>query len=195
LRCASALIAVALLAAPAAGQAPATDTPEATVRTLHQGLVEAADGETIDERYRRLQPVITATHDLPYIAEFAIRRQWPSLTADDRQRFVTAFEKQSVMTYASRFTGVSEDTFEMAGTAKSNAARTQISAAIKRADAADLPLEYLLHERDGSWKIINIVADGVSDLALKRAEYQRILTDGTIDDLIRHLDQQTARLQ
>ena len=37
--------------------------------------------------------------------------------------------------------------------------------------------------------------DGVSDLALKRAEYQRVLSTGSIEDLIRHLDEQTARLQ
>jgi hypothetical protein len=39
------------------------------------------------------------------------------------------------------------------------------------------------------------LADGVSDLALKRAEYSRILADGTIDDLIEHLERQIADLQ
>jgi len=64
-----------------------------------------------------------------------------------------------------------------------------------RPGEADIPLEYLLQQKDGAWRIINIVADGVSDLALKRAEYQRVLATGTIDDLIRYVDEQTSRLE
>jgi hypothetical protein len=60
--------------------------------------------------------------------------------------------------------------------------------------AEDIPLEYTLHEGDAGWLIINILADGVSDLALKRAEFQRVLAGGTIGDLVRHLEEQTARM-
>jgi ABC-type transporter MlaC component len=55
--------------------------------------------------------------------------------------------------------------------------------------------EYLL-QRDGEdWEIINIVADGVSDLALKRAEYQRLFASGGIDGLIAALERQADRLE
>ncbi len=54
-----------------------TDTPTATIETLQRGLIAAA-GErptaTLEERYGLLEPVILATHDLAYIAEFALRR-------------------------------------------------------------------------------------------------------------------------
>ncbi|HLF11519.1 MAG TPA: ABC transporter substrate-binding protein [Gammaproteobacteria bacterium] len=190
------LAAAVLVVASARSQELATDTPEATVQTLHRGLIESAQSTVgLEQRYRALQPLIVATHDLPYIAEFSIRRQWPTISVEDRQRFTAAFEKLSVMTYASRFKAVSEDTFKVTGEGQVTAGRAQITAAIKRTDAPDLPLDYLLHERDGSWKVINIVADGVSDLALKRAEYQGILTSGSIDDLIAHLEAQTARLE
>ena len=43
--------------------------------------------------------------------------------------------------------------------------------------------------------IINIVADGVSDLALKRAEYQRVFTGGGIEGFIKDLDEQTTQLE
>jgi hypothetical protein len=38
------------------------------------------------------------------------------------------------------------------------------------------------------------VADGVSDLALKRAEYQRVFAAGGLAGLIAELEQQTRRL-
>lgn len=196
MRCAlAASCSVAFAAAPAE---IVNDSPVATITTLQQGLIEAAErpGATIEERYRALEPLIVATHDLPYIAEFALRRQWSGLAEGDRQRFVAAFQRLSVMTYAARFNTVGPGTFrpiEQAAPPDSSG-RVQVATAVARADMPDVSLEYLLHERPDGWRIINIVADGVSDLALKRAEYQRVFGHGGIEALIAELDRQTERL-
>jgi phospholipid transport system substrate-binding protein len=166
-----------------------------TIAALQQGLIAASRSASIDERFRTLEPLIAATHDLPYIAEFALRRQWSSLAEADRQRFVAAFERLSVMTYAARFKAVGVDTFRpMKAEPADSSGRIQVKTAIARADQPDVSLEYLL-QRDGeNWKIINVVADGVSDLALKRAEYQRVFAAGGIAGLIAELEQQAQRL-
>jgi phospholipid transport system substrate-binding protein len=179
--------------------AAATDTPSATIASLQQALVAArrnGPNATVEERYRTLEPIIVDTHNLPYIAEFALRRQWSSLTEDQRQRFVAAFQRLSVMTYAVRFGNVAPDAFRRleAGTPDANG-RVQVTTAIKRESQPDVTLEYLLQQDGEDWKIINIVADGVSDLALKRAEYQRVFSSGGIEGLIAELEKQTERLQ
>ena len=118
------------------------------------------------------------------------------LKDDERQRFVAAFQRLSVMTYAARFGNVARDAFRPieAGAPDING-RVQVTTAIKREGQPDVTLEYLL-QRDGEqWRIINIVADGVSDLALKRAEYQRVFASGGIEGLIAELEQQTDRLE
>jgi phospholipid transport system substrate-binding protein len=181
----------------------ATDTPVATIESLHRGLVALASDPRsagLAERYRALEPLIEQTHDLPYIAEFALRRQWPALSESDRARFIAAFERLSVTTYASRFGNVTAATFKtIDGTADGAEApeqgRVTVRTAITRPGERDIPLEYLLQQKDGAWRIVNIVADGVSDLALKRAEYQGVLASGSIGDLIEHLDEQTAQLE
>jgi phospholipid transport system substrate-binding protein len=178
-----------------ADEAVATDSPAATIASLQQALIAAGD-DTVEARYRTLEPVIVATHNLPYIAEFALRRQWGSLAASDQQRFMAAFERLSVMTYAARFRNVASDAFRPieAGPADANG-RVQVTTAIRREGQADVSFEYLLQQDGENWKIINIVADGVSDLALKRAEYQRVFASGGIDGLVAELEQQTQRLE
>lgn len=187
-------------ALPAAPQI-ALDTPEATIDTLHEGLVMLATEHRVSnlaQRYEALRPLIVATHDLDFIAEFAIRRQWSDLSADQQQQFLAVFERLSVMTYASRFASVDADTFapllRPGGPGDGTPTRVQIASAIQRAEDDDIPMEYVLHDQAGEWRIINIVADGVSELALKRAEYQRVLGDTGIEGLIRHLQAQTDRL-
>ena len=119
-----------------------------------------------------------------------------SLAEPDRQRFVAAFQRLSVMTYAARFKAVGPDTFRAvdgrlppmrAGACKS---RRPSSARVRPTSRSSTCCK---QDAQG-WRIINIVADGVSDLALKRAEYQRVFASGGIDGLIAELEQQTQRL-
>ena len=173
----------------------AEESPAATITTLQAGLIAAASKRTIEERYRALEPLIVATHDLPYIAEFALRRQRAALTEEQRQRLVAAVQRLSVMTYAARFGNVASDAFRALEAGEPDASgRVQVATAIKRDGQADVSLEYLLQQDQQSWRIINIIADGVSDLALKRAEYSRVFASGGIDGLIAELEQQTQRL-
>jgi len=170
-----------------------------TITTLQAALIDTArrlGKAAVAERYRALEVAIVKTHNLPYIAEFALRRQWPTLTDAERQRFVAAFQRLSVMTYAARFGNVAPDAFRPleAGMPDANG-RVQVKTAIKREGQADVSLEYLLQQDGDDWKIINIVADGVSDLALKRAEYQRVFASGGIEGLIAELERQTDRLE
>lgn len=177
----------------------ATDTPVATVASLQRGLVTLSQERpkaTLEERYAALAPLVLATHDLPYIAEFALRRQWPTLSEADRSRFIAVFQKLSVMTYAARFVSVGPSTFRpIVQAAAEQGGRANVGTAVARADGADVSLEYVLQQTPAGWQIVNIVADGVSDLALKRAEYQRILAGGSIDTLIAELEAQTERLR
>ena len=195
----SSCAAAGLLAALDGGAAEfATDTPAATIATLQQNLIavaSASSNATIEQRYRALEPVIVATHDLPYIAEFALRRQWSSFNEADRQRFVAAFQRLSVMTYATRFKAVGADTFRaIAAQPADSSGRVLVSTAVARAGQPDVTLEYLLQQGEQGWRITNVIADGVSDLALKRAEYQRVFTTGGLNGLIAELESQTQRL-
>lgn len=204
LRC-GLLLAAALFASAGAAQndargegPPPAATPEAAVETLHDGLADVAEeyrDAPFEERYAQVAPIVEATHDLPYIAELTIRRDWADLTDAQRQRFVDAFARLSISTYASRFRNLEPGMFAIEGGETLAGGRAQVLAVLTAPSGETIPFEYLLHETDDDgWKIINILADNVSDLALKRAEYRRVLQDGTIDELITELDRQAAEV-
>ena len=173
-----------------------TDSPIATVTSLQQGLIAVARERSVEDRYKALEPPILATHNLRYIAEFALRRQWSSLTDADRQRFVAAFQRLSVMMYAARFKAVGPATFgPVTAGAPDASGRVRVSTTVARADQPSVSLEYVLQQDGQGWRIINIVADGVSDLALKRAEYQRVFASGGLEGLLAELDAQTEKLR
>ena len=194
---AATLVALAILvAAEAPAQDPGAPLARQVVEQFHRSLVDLAAGDYPDvaARVAVLEPLVTASHDLRYIARFTLRRQWPDFTDEQRAAFIEAFTNLSVMTYATRFESVTPDTFRISGVAAASRGRVEVEAAIHPPEAAPIPLSYLLHERDGEWRIINIIADGVSDLALKRAEYQRVLTEQSFNGLLDHIRQLTMAM-
>ena len=99
------------------------------------------------------------------------------------------------MTYAARFGNVTEQTFVRLESEEANAERITIYTLIKRKEGEDVTLDYLLQLNESGWQIINIVADGVSDLALKRSEYRSVLADGSIEELIDYVENQIDELR
>ncbi|HEY5623242.1 MAG TPA: ABC transporter substrate-binding protein [Gammaproteobacteria bacterium] len=194
-----AVLAAGGLAVPVvAAQEPATacETPVGCVAALHAGLVAAVgDGAgDVHRRYEQIAPLVTATHDVGFIAEFSVRREWEGFDADARAAFIAAFSHLSAMTYATRFGSVGAETFAIDGSETQPSGRVSVAARIRRAPEPDIPLDYLLHETGDGWRIINVVADGVSDLALKRAEYRAVLDEGGVEALLEHLDEQIDAL-
>jgi phospholipid transport system substrate-binding protein len=184
-----------LLAAPFADSAE-VDEALAVIERLHAALAAAAamPEAKVEQRFEALLPAVDATHDLPYIARLSVRRYWRDWSEAEREAFVAAFRRHSVMTYASRFGSIGENTLEIVGS-EIDGDRVEVHALINRADADAVTLDYLLQEEAGVWRIVNILADGVSDLAIKIDEYGRVLESGAVDDLVAYLDAQSAALQ
>jgi phospholipid transport system substrate-binding protein len=60
---------------------------------------------------------------------------------------------------------------------------------------APVSLNYILHHAKNGWQIINILAEGVSDLALQRAQYQQVMQSQGFDGLVAHLGKKADDLE
>ncbi len=172
---------------------PGSSDPVDVVARLHAGLIDASTAyadATMKERYAALEPLIKETHDLPYIARFAMRRYWAELTDQQRSDFMDTFTRLSIATYASRFQGLSEETFGISGQTDRPRGHIEINGTLMQKDGEALTINYILHHSGADWRIINIIVDGVSDLALKRAEYQRVFSDAEFSGLLAYLSLQ-----
>jgi phospholipid transport system substrate-binding protein len=173
----------------------AQESPERAVIRLQDVLIEAMrqGGETdYAQSFARIAPVVDATVDLAGIARLVLGRHWRKLTADQQARFLESFRELSISTYVARFNDHHDEFFEIQ-MQESTGERVVVHSNLVRGDKPPIEFEYQVHDVAGTWRIVNIIVEGVSDLALKRAEYNAILTDGDFDSLLGTLDEQIAR--
>jgi phospholipid transport system substrate-binding protein len=144
-------------------------------------------------RYEKLAPVIEATHDIEYIARFSIgNKNWENLSAAERKKFVDSFTEYSIATYASRFNGYSGETFQVTGEQPAKRGQVRVDSLLEIPGEETVDFIYLLLPDSGNLKIVNIIVQGVSDLALKRAEFMSLINDKGIGALLALLAEKTA---
>ncbi|PKO64443.1 MAG: transporter, partial [Betaproteobacteria bacterium HGW-Betaproteobacteria-17] len=54
--------------------------------------------------------------------------------------------------------------------------------------------DYMLMRVDGQWRVVNILTDGISDLALKRSQYGALYAKGGMAAVLASIDGQIKRL-
>jgi phospholipid transport system substrate-binding protein len=182
----------------AAADAAPVDDAIAVIARLQQTLVTVAELEPdpgIAGRFERLAPVIGETHDLATMGRLTVRRFWRDWSESQRAAFTDAFVRLSVATYASRFSGVGPETFGIVGGVEDGAERVEVHSLVRRRDADDVPIDYLLQLQDGNWRIVNVFADGASDLSLMASEYYAILESDGFDALLAEIEARIAVLE
>ncbi len=162
------------------------------VEKLHSTLLAVMkDGEKIgyQGRYGRLEPVIKSSFDMPFISRTVLGKYWESLNKEQRSRFVEAFTRLSIATYASNFDSYSGEQFKMIPERETDGGRILVQSTLVKSDGGQVQLDYLLHRTGEQWRIVNIIAEGVSDLALKRADYSAFLKSKGFDALLKKLNE------
>lgn len=174
------------------------DGASAVVARLQQALLtvmQQADALGFSGRYERLAPVIASTHDLALIARISLGRYWRTLSAQQRERFTDVFSRLSISIYASRFDRYAGERFRIVGSRKTAHGDALVQTRLVKANGEEVHLDYVLRFSHGGWRIVNVVADGVSDLALKRAEYTNVMQNGGLPALIAKLEAKIAQYQ
>jgi phospholipid transport system substrate-binding protein len=171
---------------------PAMEVVEELQRVL---LAVMKDGPTIGYkgRYDHLAPVINASFDLPFIARTAVGRYWEAFNHEEKSRFVEVFSQLSIATYAANFDTYSGERFKVGSQKELDAGRVVIHSRLVKSDGGEVQFDYILHRIKNQWRIINVIADGVSDLALKRADYSAFLKNKGFDDLLIKLKEKIAQ--
>ncbi len=143
-------------------------------------------------RYELLKPVIEDTYDFRLITRYSVGRIWKTFDEEQRAMLVKRFTVLSVSTYAARFDGYSGEKFSVTSTKPLKRGRLLVRTELLKSDGEIIHLDYVLTKKRGQWRAINVIANGVSDLSLKRAQYTSILRKKSFNGLIKKLDKKIA---
>ncbi|MDC9728565.1 MAG: ABC transporter substrate-binding protein [Methyloprofundus sp.] len=146
-------------------------------------LMKQGEQLSFEQRSAQLRPVLIKTHNMVRMSRAVMGREWKNLSQEQKKQLITRLIDLSVASYAHHFSSFSGQSFTVKSAEK---VRSQIyvKTFLVLPDDEDVSIDYLLKKKGDSWRIINILSKGVSDIALKRSEYVAILNKSGFDVLL-----------
>jgi phospholipid transport system substrate-binding protein len=167
--------------------------PTPLIETFHATLIDVmkhAKDLKLQGRYDRLQGPLAETFNLPFMIQVASGTKWKGASDDDKAKLIAAFKRVSVGTYAQRFDGYSGETFETIGEQDGPSGSKLVLTRIVRPNKDPVPITYVTRKFGEDWHVVDvIVSNGISELAVRRSEYNGILNDGGPAELVVKLNQ------
>ena len=188
------LAALLLLASPA-NAGPASDVI-GKLNTVFVDVMQNGKALGYDGRYRKLEPALMEAYDFTEMARVTTGRYWRSFTDDQKKQVVSAFRDLSVATYAARFDGSSGERFNILGEEPAPANNLRVNNQIVPASGEPIRVDYLLRQDGGQWRVIDVyLKSSVSELAVRRDEFAKVLAKSGFDGLISDLNEKVSKLR
>ena len=177
--------------------ASAAETPEHVIQKLQSSLIQVMrEGPQLgyEGRYKVLAPVIDQSHDIELIIKTILgATYWSQLDNEQKNLVIDTFRQLSIATYAGRFTQHEGEQFEVIEQRELPHEQMLVRSQLTKSDGGVVNFDYVLQQKEGRWRIVNILFDGVSDLAIKRGEYRSIMQRDGFPALIELLEEKINR--
>lgn len=165
---------------------------------LHTTLIDAMTRSAklgCEGRLKLLQPSVDQTFDLPFVAERALRRHWKKLDGSQQQAFTAALRRSFGTTYATEFSSPGSIAFTTGKSELLGNGDALVHTSLTPTGRSAITLDYVLKQQGSEWRVVNVLADGVSDLALRATQYDGLMKSQGFDALMARLEQQTQTLK
>ena len=149
------------------------------------------------QRYDILAPAIEQALDLPGILRISVGFAWSSMSAEQQQQLLAAFRKYTVATYLDNFDSYNGQKFVVQPNTRQLATGEQIvfTEIIPRSGSPH-KLDYVMHQLpDGTWKAIDVLADGTSRVAVQRSDWSALISQGGASALLATMQRKTQVLE
>lgn len=166
-----------------------TPGPAQVISCFNVALIEAMRGGKelgFRGRYRLLQPVVTETFLLPYMASVSVGRHWKTLTEEQQRQFEEIYAEWSIANYAKNFDEYAGERFEITKQSQTAGGAAVVSKLLNF-KGKETEFDYRLRLTEGAWRIVDMRISGVSQLANTRAQFMSVLDQKGFDELLASL--------
>ena len=171
---------------------PPTEVVRSTLTEVFRILEDEKlkDPAKLIPRRHILEEVIASHFDYREMSKRALAAHWVPLTTGEREEFVEIFKNFLSDHYAEKIEGYSgQQVFYLSEQIEGNYAevRTEL-----RSTKVEIPMDYRLHMKEGTWHAYDIIADGVSLVKNYRSQFEKIIRSDSYQELVRRLRERTV---
>ncbi len=170
----------------------------AFLESLNQGAFAKLNDPSLNQTQKEqdLRSLFRQSFDLPAISRFVLGKHWRRASAAQQQDFVDAFEEMHMRQFLPMLAESSAEMFSVLKV-QQDAAKPNLSLVSTKIDrSGDEPIAavWRIRNKDGQYKVLDIMVEGVSMAITLRHEYGAVVKTDGVDGLIAIMREKSAEL-
>ena len=140
-----------------------------------------------NEKNNKFTNLVMSAIDLNLISQFVLSKSWKSATDDQKERYISAFKKYFINSYANKLDQYSGEKIIVNGSEEAGKYVIVDTDIVREGtDTLKINLKWRLSNKNDDIKIIDLNIEGISLVIAQREEFQSFLAnnDGDLEALI-----------
>lgn len=153
------------------------------------GVIKVLQNKEIDQeaKEKKINKIVNPIFDFPLMAKLALGREhWPKFTPPQREKFTRLFIQLLMTSYREKVSLYTDE-------------NVQFKPAVKKKTTVYIPMElkskdrkvailHKLRKAGKRWKVYDVEIQGISILLTYKSQFDDILKNGTVEDLLSRLE-------
>lgn len=141
------------------------------------------------QRAERFRQLLIDSFDMKTIARFALGRYWRTASPEEKREYFKLFQERTVDVYSKRFSEYQGQKLEVRDARLEGGSDAIVTSYVISPDSPDVQVDWRVRHKDGSFKVVDIIVEGVSMVLTQRSDYSSVIQrgGGKIEVLLAHL--------
>lgn len=146
---------------------------------------------TLEQRKAEFKSLLQDSFDMKTIGRFALGRNWNAATDAERKEYLALFEAMIIEVYSRRFGDYKGEALQVTTARGDGKSDVIVNSQIVPANGQKIALDWRVRKSANSFKVIDIIVEGVSMATTQRSEFSSIIQrgGGQMEVLLEHLRQ------
>jgi phospholipid transport system substrate-binding protein len=165
--------------------ATAKETVETGVNKLIAKLGDPAfKAKAKEDQIAQIGEEIDSIFDFKELSRRTLGRNWKKMKPEQQKEFVQLFKELLQGVYADRLLAYSDQKIIFDKETMLKKGRAEVQSFLQTSDGTKIPLFYRLTNKSGSWKVYDVIIEGVSMVKNYRTQFRKILAKDSHEKLL-----------
>lgn len=192
------IVAVFLMAALAAAApiqaSTAKETVESQVNKVLKALSEPGFRDKAkDAKIVKIRSIVNEIFDYNELSKRTLGREWAKFNAPQQSEFVKLFSELLEKTYADRLLSYSDEKVVFEKETLLREGQAEVTSNVLTADGKKIPLDYRLIQKEGNWRVYDVIIEGISLVKNYRDQFRDILAKDSPEEVLKMLRDKVAK--
>ncbi len=144
---------------------------------------------------RQIEDEVYNVFDFGEFSSRTVGPRWRTFNDAQKKAFSDAFADLLLNTYLNRITGYNGETVSYTGeTVSPGGDRVEVRTQISMKDGKKIPVSYRMLNKNGKWRVYDVIIENISLVKNYRTQFQDILNTATPEELISRVKAKAAEI-